>query len=249
MKNSGSVLSQLKFFLRALVDFVFPPVCYGCEQEIEDGLLCDSCRLLLFTSELDVCSRCGRPCLPDQKICNSCDQEFNLSRVRAVGIYQTPFINLIHALKYEEKTALVPILGNALTLLVRQDSQLSRADGICAVPLHPARIRERGYNQSELLARYVSASTGIPFFDPLIRKKNTRSQTEMKDEKARQDNVRDAFEIKPGVRFNGERLILVDDVMTTGSTISSAAARLRAAGAGEVMGLVLAAVISQKGKA
>ncbi|MGC8797161.1 MAG: double zinc ribbon domain-containing protein [candidate division WOR-3 bacterium] len=246
--SAGLVLSRLKYFLRAFADFVFPPVCFGCNAEIESGLLCPSCQLLLFSSELDVCVRCGRPCLPNEKVCGRCNLEFNLSRVRAVGVYQPPFTGLIHALKYHEKTALVPVLGNALALLVRQDSELNRADGICAVPLHPARTRERGYNQSYLLAREVSAITGIRLYDPLVRKKNTPSQTEMKDEQARLENVRDAFGIKPGVRFNGERLILVDDVMTTGSTISAAAAPLRTAGVGDVMGLVLAAAVVRKDK-
>jgi ComF family protein len=246
--SGGPVLNRLRFLLRALADFVLPPVCLGCDSEIESGLLCESCRLLLFTSELEVCDRCGRPCLPDEKFCGRCNLEFNLSRVRAVGLYQPPFTGLIHALKYQEKTALVPVLGNALAQLVRQDSELRRADGVCAVPLHRARIRERGYNQAFLLARAVAAVTGMPLFDPLMRKKNTRSQTEMKDEQARRENVRDAFGIKPGVRFRGERLILIDDVMTTGLTLSAAAAPLLAAGAGEVMGLVLAAVSFQKDK-
>ncbi len=246
MSLDGSFLSRLKYFLKALADFIFPPVCCGCDEEIESGLICDSCRLLLFTSELEVCQRCGRPCLPDQQICGLCGQRLFLSRVRAVGLYQPPFSRLIQMLKYQGKTGLVPILGRALALLVRQDSELSRADGICAVPLHPARLRERGYNQAYLLAQEVAAVTEMPLLDPLVRRKNTRSQTEMKDDAARRRNVQDAFAIKPGVRFEGERLILVDDVMTTGSTISAAAGKLLEAGAGAVMGLVLAAALVRK---
>ncbi|MEO0051011.1 MAG: ComF family protein [candidate division WOR-3 bacterium] len=246
MSLDGSILSRLKFFLQALSDFVFPPVCCGCDEEIESGLICDSCRLLLFNSELGVCQRCGRPCLPDEQICGLCGQECFLSRVRAVGLYQPPFSSLIQNLKYQGKTGLVPILGGAMALLVRQDSELSRADGICAVPLHPARLRERGYNQAYLLAQEVAAITGVTLLDPLVRRKNTRSQIEMKDETARKRNVQDAFAVKPGVRFQGERLILVDDVMTTGATISAAAGKLLAAGAGAVMGLVLAAAPVRK---
>lgn len=241
MIPDGSLLSRLKFFLQALADFVFPPQCYGCGAEIESGLICDACRLLLFTSEMDVCRYCGRPCLPDEQDCGRCRQEFFLSRVRAVGIYQPPFTGLIQALKYRGRTALVPLLGGALTLLLQQDSELRQADGICPVPLHPARLRERGYNQSYLLAREVAAATGIPLVDPLYRRRNTRSQTEMRDDAARLENVRDAFAVKPGVSFQGNRLILVDDVMTTGATLSAAAGELLRAGAGTVMGLVLAA--------
>jgi ComF family protein len=248
MRRGCSVLNRVRFLCDAIADFIFPPICYGCDEEIENGLVCDSCRLLLFTSELDVCVRCGRPCLPDEGLCGRCELPLGLSRVRAVGVYQPPLQGLIHALKYSEKTALVPLLGAALALLLFQDSELKKANYICPVPLHPARLRERGYNQAWLLAREVSVITGIPLVQPLKRKKNTRSQTEMKDESARLKNVLGAFEVHPGFRFNGERLIVIDDVMTTGATISQAGAELRKAGAGDVMGLVLAAAFAPRDK-
>lgn len=243
-----AIYCGVKFLFRSLANFLFPPICFGCNEEIEEGLICDSCRLLLFTSELDVCRRCGRPCLPDYWVCGRCQIPIALSRVRAVGLYQPPFSELIQALKYRQKTALVSVLGGALALLLEQDSELKSADGICAVPLHPARLRERGYNQAEFLAKEVAKVTQIPLLDPLVRIRNTKSQTDMKDESARMKNVLNAFTVKPNVRFNGERLILVDDVMTTGATISAAAKELRGAGAGEIMGLVLAAAIYPKDK-
>lgn len=248
MSASGSILSRVGFLFRALADFLFPPVCFGCDEEIEKGLICDSCRILLFTSELDVCCQCGRPCLPDAGVCGRCELPLSLTRVRAVGVYQPPFQGLVHALKYFEKTALVPVLGGALALLIKQDSQLNRADGVCAVPLHPARLRERGFNQAYLLAKEVANITGLPFFDPLIRKRNTESQTKMRNDSERMENVQNAFEVRRGVKFRGERLILVDDVMTTGATISAAGRELLNSGAEEVMGLVLAAAICPKDK-
>lgn len=246
MSPFGWVYTRLKWLLRCLADFVFPPVCYGCDAEIESGLICDSCRLLLYTSELDVCSRCGRPCLPDDRLCGNCAPPLALSRIRALGLYAPPFRGLIHALKYQEKTALVPVLGGALALLVHQDIRLRQADGICAVPLHPARQRERGYNQAHLLAWEVARITGIPLVEPLARIRNTKSQTDQPNERARVENVRAAFRLKPGENVEGKRLILVDDVMTTGATLSSAAEELRKGGAVEVMGLVVAAAVSSK---
>ncbi len=239
------MLARVKFLFQALADLLFPPICYGCDTEIESGFICDSCRLLLFTSELDVCGKCGRPCLPERGVCGRCKLPFALSRVRAVGVYGAPFVGLIHALKYEKKTALVPVLGRALALLLAQDTELRAADAVCAVPLHPARLRERGYNQAFLLAQEVSRLSGMELIDPLVRRKNTPSQTEMRSEKERLDNVGDAFGLRAGIEVAGRRLVLVDDVMTTGATISAAGTVLLEAGAREVMGLVLAAGIAK----
>ncbi|MGQ9677954.1 MAG: phosphoribosyltransferase family protein [bacterium] len=241
-----TTFTGIKTLLRPFLDFLFPPVCLGCDEEIDEGLICDSCRLLLFTSEMDVCRQCGRPCLPEKGECGGCYPPLALSRVRAVGVYGPPFSGLIQALKYNEKTSLVPLLGAALALLIEQDSGLKQADMICPVPLHPARQRERGYNQATLLAAEAARITQIPFVDPLIRKKNTASQTNQVNNEERSKNVRGAFRVKDGERFDGMRLILVDDVMTTGATISSAAQELRAVGAAEVMGLVLAAAVGSK---
>lgn len=168
----------------------------------------------------------------------------SLSRIRAVGLYQTPFPELIHALKYLQKTALAPILGGALALLLEQDTQLKSADRISAVPLHPARLRERGYNQAYLLAQEVARLTEIPLFAPLVRRKNTPSQSKQKDEASRRKNVANAFRTKSGVRVAGMRIVLIDDVMTSGATLSAAGGELRRAGASEVMGLVVAVAIA-----
>ncbi len=249
MSFLGATFARVQRLFKPFVDFLFPPVCFGCDEEIEDGLICDSCRLLLFTSELDVCGRCGRPCLPGAGRCGCCDPPLALSRIRAVGVYGKPFVGLIQALKYQEKKALVPILGGALALLVEQDSGLKRADRICPVPLHPARRRERGYNQASLLAEEVARITGIPFADLLVRKKNTPSQTKQNSNESRFSNVRGAFGVKKGERFDGMRVILIDDVMTTGATLSAAAEELRKAGAAEVMGLVVAAAVGLESKA
>lgn len=241
MNRWSAIFTRLKPFLLPFADFIFPPLCYGCDQEIPAGLICDACRLLLFTSELDVCAVCGRPCLPDQRVCGGCEPPLALSRIRAIGVYGAPFLGLVYALKYSAKTALVPVLGDALALLVQQDTQLRSADGICAVPLHPARLRERGYNQSYLLAEAVSRATGISLIDPLVRVRNTGTQTRQRDEKERFENVRGVFALRVDIKIAGQRLILVDDVMTSGATLSSAAGELRRAGATEVMGLVVAA--------
>jgi ComF family protein len=230
--------SSLSFLVRAVADFVFPPICYGCDEDAESGLVCDACRLLLFTSELDVCPKCGRACLGE---CGRCDTPLALSRVRAIGFYGAPFRGLIHALKYREKTKLADLLGRALAGLASQDTELQQAGVICPVPLHPARQRERGYNQADLLARVVATETATGFADVLVRCRNTPSQTTQPRHEDRKRNVEGAFQLKRGASVAAQRVILVDDVTTTGATLDAAARPLLDAGAASVMGLVVAA--------
>jgi predicted amidophosphoribosyltransferase len=214
--------SSARFLLKSLADFAFPPICYGCDSEVEAGLVCEACRLDLFTHELAVCPRCGRPCTRTAETCGQCKEEFSLSRVRALGLYAPPFDKLVQAFKYSGKTKVGEMLGQALAALVRQDEVLSAADAVCPVPLHPARLRERGFNQSLLLAAAISMDSGIPLADCLVRHRNTSTQT-MK------------------TSITGKTVLLVDDVMTTGATLDQAARELLKGGAASVLGVVIAA--------
>lgn len=165
----------------------------------------------------------------------------SLARVRALGRYAPPFLGLVQALKYRNNTALVRLLGRALCGLAESDPELGRADIICPVPLHRTRLRERGYNQAELLAREVGAGTGIRYEDLLVRLRNTPTQTRLANDAARQANVRGVFALRPDVRLERARVLLVDDVTTSGATLDAAGRRLLAGGAGMVVGLVIAA--------
>lgn len=233
--------SSLAGLGRAFGDFLFPPLCFGCDAETGGGLVCDSCRSFLFVSELGSCPRCGRPRADAQRPCPDCDIPLRLKRVRAVGLFAPPLRGLVHALKYREKTALAPVLGAALAVLSTQDDLLRTADCVCAVPLHPARRRERGYNQSELLAHVVAGLGGVEHLEPLVRQKNTRTQTEMASPAKRRENIAGAFRLADGAAVAGRRVIIVDDVCTSGATLDEAAAVLLGAGAAEVYGLVIAA--------
>jgi len=232
---------RLRFFFRSFADFLFPPVCLGCGSEIERGLVCDSCKALLRASEMGVCPVCRRPRLPDAKTCGRCEPRLCLGRIRALGPYHKPYVGLVHALKYQEKTKLALILGPPLAALVEQDTEMREADALCPIPLHPARLRERGYNQSALLALVVSGVAGIPSEDLLVRVKNTATQTAKADDKGRAKNLEGAFALASGAQARGRRIVLVDDVMTSGATLHEAGLVLKQAGATEILGLVVAA--------
>jgi ComF family protein len=233
--------SSLGFLFRSVRDFVFPPICYGCDAEADQGLVCEPCRLLLFTSELDVCPRCHRPALQPGARCDHCDHPLCLSRVRALGLYRPPFNKLVHAFKYSGKTKVGELLGTALALLVNQDTALRESEIVCPIPLHPARLRERGFNQSLLLAAAVSVGTGIRLEQAIVRCKNTPSQTTKIGPEERRRNLADAFALSDGADVKGKRVLLVDDVCTVGATLDSAGKVLLQAGAAEVMGAVVAA--------
>jgi ComF family protein len=236
-----ALASSVRFLRKSLADFVYPPICYGCDTEVEEGLVCEGCRLALFTHELAVCPECGRPCTRTAETCGQCSMPFSLSRVRALGVYAPPFDKLVHAFKYSGKTKVGELLGRALAALVQQDEVLSAADAVCPIPLHPARLRERGFNQSLLLAAAISMSTGVPLADYLVRRKNTSTQTAKRNPEKRRKNLEDAFCLKPGADVAGKTVLLVDDVMTTGATLNPAAFELLKGGAASVLGAVVAA--------
>ncbi len=236
-----SLSDRLRFALRSFSDFLFPPVCLGCAHEVENGQVCDSCRLLLWTGELDVCPGCGRPCTRADSGCGRCPAEFCLVRVRALGAFHEPYNNLVHALKYGGQTRLALVLGPPLAALMQQDTEMRTADALCPVPLHPARLRERGFNQSALLALAVSAIAGVPVEESLMRVKNTSTQTGKADDAERARNLAGAFVLKEGADVKGKRIALLDDVMTSGATLHEAGQVLLAAGATEILGLVVSA--------
>jgi ComF family protein len=219
------IRQSLRFLISAFRDFVFPPVCLGCDRvETEDGLVCPICRDKLGRHEPAVRPPGHAP---------------GVSHLRAVGTYSEPCLRLIHELKYRGRKKLADVLGTHLAGLLLNDTVLRQADLLVPVPLHPARRRERGYNQAELLARAVSGRTGIPVGNVLRRVRNTRSQVNLTPEQ-RRANLAGAFHACPGITLAGRRVVLVDDVTTTGATLSAAARVLHDLGASQVSGLVVA---------
>jgi ComF family protein len=163
-----------------------------------------------------------------------------LDSVRVRTTFEGPAASAIHALKYSGVARLADPLG-ALLAQAWPESGLA-ADLICAVPLHPQRQTERGYNQSALLARRVASLTGLPYVDDAVaRVRHTETQTHL-DAQARRENVAGAFAAN-SQRVDNLSIALVDDVLTTGATLAACAGALRASGARSVYGLVLASAV------
>jgi ComF family protein len=224
-RNHLTLKRTLRYFLIALRDFIFPPVCLGCtEHETGHGLVCPQC--------LEQLERAPLPS-------NALPALQPVIHLRALGHYRPPFSNLVHELKYRNRRSLAPVLGKSLAGLLMSDGMLRNAELLVPVPLHPARLRERGYNQSQLLAEQIAQASRIPAADSLRRVRNTRAQVRLDDD-ARQKNMAGAFALRPGAAVAGKKVILIDDVATTGATLSSAAQALKDAGAREVLALVVA---------
>jgi ComF family protein len=229
------------------LDFLYPRVCAVCGGEPESARnLCWDCgRAVEFQGTGSFCSRCGRnvPAPSGPFVCTQCRENppaFDLAR--SAARFQGPVRELAHDLKYRGASHLVPDLVDFLEAAVLRHYADERIDAVCPVPLHPSRQRKRGYNQSALLGAELAARLGIPVFpDALRRVRDTPTQTRL-GAAARRRNVADAFAVHPLLPgwFESRRLLLLDDVMTTGATLSECAKALRAAGAERVLALSVA---------
>jgi ComF family protein len=209
--------------------------CLLCGASSHDGLCCAACNADLPRLTDAHCPICGLPTLAGS-ICGQClKQHPPFDHTVAAFSYQFPLDKLIQALKYRERLILVNFLADAVTQCIT-----TRPDCIVALPLHPTRLRERGFNQSLLLARYISRHLDIPLLaDACERVRNTPPQSSL-PWKERDKNMRQAFACKPGADVRGKHVAVVDDVMTTGASIGELARALKKAGASEVSAWVVA---------
>ena len=183
--------------------------------------LCEICAPTVPKLDIGICYRCGGPTVSSCRLCPQLDP--GIARARAVYPYTGWVANAVKTFKYAEEWDRATDLGARLEPVVREFGTL---DGIVPVPLHPRKLRQRGYNQAELLARQISTSLGIPVMPLLKRNRETRAQVELGRD-ARHANVRDAFVLDPAwVPASGSRLLLLDDVRTTGATVGACARTL-----------------------
>ena len=216
-----------------LLDLIFPRTCAGCGRE--GGYLCDECEAEIPRLEPPQCRLCSAPSRSSLCAwCRSANQPFNgiTAPYRWTGVVQ----ELVYSLKYRNVRASAPRLAELMSAHLAETS--ISPDIIAPVPLHLSRERERGYNQSELLAMGISKSTGIPMANGLLaRVRNTPPQVSMSTPEERRRNVVGAFECVGDAA--GKRVLLVDDVVTTGATVAECSAQLRQAGAASIWVLSL----------
>lgn len=218
-----------------VIDLVYPPTCIGC-GEINQRL-CSTCLREIQFIEGDLCPICGEPSNKG-RICSSCRANPPYYRnLRGIAHYSGPVRESIIKLKYESDYGLAEELAKLLIAGIKKldwDIHL-----VTSVPLNKTKIRERGYNQADLLARPIAYAFSIPFRpDAIFRIKNTRSQVGLSSSD-RIENLKDAFRADSGIVKN-KNVLIVDDVTTTGTTINECARAMVASGAVNVYGMTLA---------
>lgn len=248
----GSALLAARRVVCGLVDLVFPDDCRVCEQplvlnqppyQLSRIPVCSRCLKTpeLFRAEF-FCVTCRTPFvnrapLDDADQCSLCRLGLNgFDQVYSFGAYDGTLRKLIHVFKFEGVRTLNRPLGAWLVQVLPREANY---DAIVPMPLHWRRRWERGFNQSELLAREISRRWQVPVRGLVKRKKATAPQAGLTSSQRRK-NMQGAFEVKPGRRLDGMRILLIDDVLTTGATASACARALKRAGAAHVTFLALA---------
>jgi len=252
-----------KYFMElgnSLLDFVFPAHCLLCsvylpsektveniEESYPSNLVCLDCWKSLNILPYPFCPMCrsyfrwpadnpGRTWR-----CPKCKGS-SLALNRSLGLFDTQYQTLIHNFKYRRKTNLGRELGKRLGKILKKEDFLKEVDYIIPVPLNPTRKRERGYNQSKILAEEISRISSLPILDGLLlRKRSTKDQTNLSPDE-RDRNVKGAFSTRDNYSIRRKNILLVDDVMTTGATLRECSRVLKQAGARMIIGTTIAAV-------
>lgn len=226
---------KLNNWLQNVQDWFLPRRCPGCGMDCGPGRdLCAGCEAGLPVIAA-ACSCCAQPYEHSdiRGICGACQRRPPaFARGLALYRYAPPVDHFIRALKFHHGLGMARLLGQRLAL--RLQAETLRPDRIMPVPLHVSRLRHRGYNQALEIARPIARLLDIPLdYDSLIRTRATTAQSDLPVEHRRR-NVRGAFAARENANLSGLRIALVDDVMTTGSTVQAASRALLAAGALEV---------------
>jgi ComF family protein len=218
------------------VESFFPRRCVGCGKV--GGFLCPECLGKLPRLLPPLCPNCGRS-QASGIVCPDCRQrQTEIDGIRSLFRLDEVIRKAIHQLKYRNLKAISPCLAELLSDYF--ESNPLPGEALLCVPLHPRRLRERGYNQSGLLARELGRRVGMPVVEGcLIRVKQAQPQVRAVDVAERRRNVADAFVCRDE-RISGKQIILIDDVCTSGATLESCAAALKSKGAASVWGLTLA---------
>jgi len=258
---------NLRDALDALSSVLLPAPCRVCHEpllKLTRIPVCGACLASIKLIPDPICDICGRPMpvrgeppgqspgqtldlLPAPPKCRLCRAEFfSFQRARSYAVYSEVTVSAIQLLKYEEIIRLADYFGERLAEMALREKDSFAADVVVPVPLHEDRRRERGYNQAELIARPVALRLGLSLGSYLLVRKLPRPPQLHLTRAERWQSVRGAYAIREGIRVDNLRVLLVDDVMTTGATLEACSRALLKAGASQVKALTVARAVTRR---
>ena len=234
----------------ALISVIFPAGCRICDELLTDSSrvpICGECFASFERIPATVCEICGRP-LPgftqqeeQRRLCPACkDKTYVFDCARSLAIYDGPLVRAILLLKFEQIEPLGAWFAERLAELAQSEGEKFVADVVVPVPLHRQRERERGYNQAALISKPLAKRLRLPHRTVLLMRTRARPDKRILSLEERWESVRGAFATRQGSQVDNLRVLLVDDVLTTGATLDACARALLKAGAKSVVALTVA---------
>ena len=226
------------------LDILLPRACAHCREDLRraNGPLCGQCAAGLPPPPEPACVRCAGYRASSAPFCADCaGRRFSCRLIRAAAAHRGPAASLVHAFKFRGSKPAAKAAGRRMAAALALHPELKGFDALAAVPIHPRRERERGYNQAELLAREVAAATGLPLLDVLERARGSAPSWRL-GRGERRVELAGAFAMRPeaATLAAGKRVLIIDDVAATGTTLEECAAALRTAGAVDAAGYAFA---------
>jgi ComF family protein len=239
--------SALRELGRGLLQLFYPNLCWVCDESLapEQRAFCEPCRKELFSDQDRACPVCAATIGPFVNTTDGCPicrkERFAFERTLRLGPYRDKLRDVVLRLKHAHAEGLAEIVAADWAKHALADLRALGAQCVFPVPLHWWDRWQRGYNQSEVLARGLARALGLPMHGRGLRRtRRTGKQHQQPSAQARRDNVRDAFRARRSLRCTGQTVLLVDDVLTTGFTAHEAARALHQAGARRVVVAALA---------
>jgi ComF family protein len=239
-------MNNIKNAVLKMISFVYPVTCSCCGEDVDCRLgvsICEKCMEKMPVISGLACKKCGLPLKDGGMHCYKCLKNpsgFKADAARCLYLYEGYARKLILKFKYSDRMFLAKDFGRVLSVKLRECDFYPEIDLITSVPLNLLRRIKRGYNQSALLAGEISKRTGLPSQNKiLLRKKMTKPQFKLSKEE-REENIENSFYVKDAVFVKNKNVLLIDDIITTGATISACAEVLKKSGAKKVYALALA---------
>ena len=236
-----AAVDAIRSWANAGLALIYPEVCQICQEHrapIEDGLVCVNCRSQVQFIQPPFCDRCGLPfqgAITTTFECTNCRElDLHFTSARSAVVLKTVVSEAMHAYKYHRAMWFERFLAGLLLQKAIPTLRQQTWDVIVPVPLHATKLREREFNQAARLAKHLGKAINLPVNERILQRV-TVTQTQTKLSRAdRAKNVRGAFAVRKDIRLDSKKIIVFDDMFTTGATTSDCARALRNAGAAEV---------------